>query len=45
MDIRRVPICAYRRSGSRGASFLGVTAAQAKEITIWCWDPISMSRS
>lgn len=22
-----------------GASFLGVTAAQAKEITIWCWDP------
>lgn len=22
-----------------GASFLAVTAAQAKEITIWCWDP------
>ncbi|PLU59170.1 ABC transporter substrate-binding protein [Sinorhizobium medicae] len=22
-----------------GASFLGVSAAQAKEITIWCWDP------
>ncbi|MEN9896239.1 MAG: hypothetical protein RIR97_2091 [Pseudomonadota bacterium] len=22
-----------------GASFLAVAAAQAKEITIWCWDP------
>ena len=22
-----------------GASFLAVSAAQAKEITIWCWDP------
>jgi len=22
-----------------GANFLAVAAAEAKEITIWCWDP------
>ena len=28
-----------------GASLLAVTAAQAKEITVWCWIPTSTLRS
>ena len=28
-----------------GASLLAVTAAQAKEICVWCWIPTSTLRS